>query len=280
MMPCVAEEEASVSKDVWRHPAMSDEVKVLLQAVQDAGDEILKVQNNGFFISTKSNNDIVTQADLLVNTILADQLLSYFPHDGWLSEETIDRPERLAAQRVWIVDPIDGTREFAKGIPEYAISVALVEGGMPILACVYNPAKGELFYAIKGKGAWVNGERMNCKGTTNSHLLLLGSRSEYARGEWTAFATLHTVKAVGSIAYKLALVASGQAHATFSLGPKNEWDIAAGTLLITEAGGEVTNKLGEKIKFNQKITTVNGIVASARENQSHVFSMLRNQDPL
>lgn len=255
---------------------MSDDAIFLLQAVQEAGKAILDLQQSGFSVTRKANNDLLTQADLLANDILKNHLTSQFPAYGWLSEESVDDSTRLACDRVWVVDPIDGTKEYALGIPEYAISVALVEKGMPILACVFNPASKELFHAVKGKGAWLNGKRIYCNQSTSDNLLLLASRSEYDRGEWDDFKKLHQIKIVGSIAYKLALIAAGYAHATFSLGPKNEWDIAAGVLLVLEAGGRVTDQQKHLFVFNQASVLVKGIVASSAQVNEQIFQMITN----
>jgi myo-inositol-1(or 4)-monophosphatase len=253
---------------------MDNEINTLLQAMRDAGDAILKLQKTDLSITKKSNNDMLTKADILSNDILKTRLKTSFPHDGWLSEECPDDMHRLSCKRVWVVDPIDGTKEYASGIFEYAISVALVEKGMPILSSVYNPARGELFYAVRGRGAWLNHKKIQCSISTAQPFLLLASRSEYQRGEWKDYQTLHRVKQVGSIAYKLGLIAAGKADATFSLGPKNEWDIAAGVLLVMEAGGMATNKRGEPFIFNRKTVLVDGIVASAAAIHSQIFDLI------
>ena len=223
---------------------MNKEEQVLLDAVREAGAAIAALQKTGFAVERKSNNDLVTQADLLANDMITKAIAKHFPHDGWLSEELADNPVRRHCKRVWVIDPIDGTIEYTKGLAEYAISVALVEEGVPILAVVFNPETNELFHAVKGRGAWLNQQRIVCDDMPTEKFVLLASRSEYKRGEWERFEQAHSVKPVGSIAYKLALVAAGKAHATFSLGPKNEWDIAAGVLLVIEAGGKATDKQG------------------------------------
>ena len=199
---------------------MDKEINVLLDAIRVAGASVLQLQNMGFTVERKANNDLVTQADLLVNEMITTIISSHFPKDGWLSEESCDNPERLTKQRVWVIDPIDGTIEFASGIPEYAISVALVEAGEPIVAAVFNPATNELFHAQKGRGVWLNEQPVKCDERPAKKLLLLASRSEYKRGEWQPYEMQHQVQPVGSIAYKLAMVAAGLAHATFSLAQK------------------------------------------------------------
>lgn len=257
---------------------MPKELSILLNAVQEAGAAILKLQKTGFTVAHKANKDIVTQADLLANDIIKTSLKQHFPEDGWLSEECVDDESRFKSNRVWIVDPIDGTRDYAQGLPEYAISVALVEKHTPTMAVVFNPATNELFHAIQHQGAWLNQQKIHC-GYAAEELFLLASRSEQARGEWDVFAKHTRVKAVGSIAYKLALVAAGRASATFSLGEKNEWDIAAGVLLVTESQGIVTDKLKNPILFNQKIPTVNGVVASTLSANEYVFSLIEDYSP-
>lgn len=252
----------------------NNELSTLLHAIQTAGIEVAALQKNGFTTTLKANNDPLTEADLLANHILKSQLLNRFPHDGWLSEETVDDANRLTCQRTWIVDPIDGTKEFVQGIPEFAISIALVENGLPVLAAVLNPMTQELFHAIKGQGAWLNNTRIHCHTSSPERLILLASRTEMADGSWHDFCKHHDVRAVGSIAYKLALIAAGVAHATFSLGPKNEWDIAAGTLLVQEAGGVVTDKFKNALLFNQPNVLVNSIVAASHGTNNTVHKII------
>lgn len=197
------------------------ELSALVNVVRKAGASILEVQKSGFVIEEKVNADIVTRADVLANDILKAELIGRFPDYGWLSEESSDNSARLLRNKVWVVDPIDGTREFATGVPEFAISAALVDHGEPVAACVYNPATDELFHALKNGGAWLNGRRIHCMPPVSlREIVVLASRSEYRRGEWDRFLSCCHVRPVGSIAYKLALVAAGAAHATFSLGRK------------------------------------------------------------
>ncbi len=253
---------------------MNNEASVLKKAVLAAGSAILQLQKTGFSVMRKENNDLLTQADLLANEILHKELLGAFPEDGWLSEESVDDVARLGAKRVWVVDPIDGTKEYARGVPQYSVSVALVENGIPILAAIFNPETNEYFSAIKGKGAWLWDEQIHCNEDVPARLTLLASHSECKRGEWDRFMPLHDVQQIGSIAYKLALIAAGKAHATFSLGPKSEWDIAAGVLLVQEAGGMVTDQAREPFIFNQQDIRVKGVVASSCAAYPVIFNMI------
>ena len=246
-------------------------LEVLKKYVHQAGQAIFQMAAEGFETAYKANEDPVTTADLKADSILRKGLTNDFPGTGWLSEETRDDFSRLDKKLVWIVDPIDGTKEFVSGIPEYAVSVALVEDGLPVLAAVYNPAAGELFAAASGQGAWLNQEVINSEHELTKKLILLASRSEIKRGEFKPFEPFAQIRPCGSIAYKLALVAAGRADATFSLGPKNEWDIAAGVLLVNESGGKANNLNGTPFIFNQRNTLVHGIVAAA----SHAVQPVR-----
>jgi myo-inositol-1(or 4)-monophosphatase len=248
-------------------------LEVLIAAVREAGCAVVEMRKQGVSVSTKMNNDVLTQADLLANQILKSRLSAAYPQDGWLSEESVDDVRRLQCKRAWVVDPIDGTREYIEGVPEYAVSVALVDSGVPVLACVYNPETDELFSAQHGAGTFLNGKRVQCKQSCQDQLVLLASRSECKRGEWERF-TGEEIKPIGSIAYKLALVAAGYADATFSLGPKSEWDIAAGVLLVSEAGGVVTDKTRHSFLFNQENVIVNGIIASSSHSARRVMAAI------
>ncbi len=242
-----------------------ESLEILKKYVQQAGQVIFQMAAEGFETAYKANEDPVTTADIKADTILKEGLTKYFPDTGWLSEETRDDYSRLDKKMVWVVDPIDGTKEFMSGIPEYAVSVALVEHGQPILSAIYNPAKEEMFTAASGQGAWLNEKVINAEHPLTEKPVLLASRSEIKRGEFESFEPFAQIRPCGSIAYKLALVAAGMADATFSLGPKNEWDIAAGVLLVSESGGNVTNKCGKPFVFNQRSTLIDGIVATTRD---------------
>ncbi len=254
------------------------EMDPILDVVREAGAAIVALQKKGFSIQRKSSHELVTEADLLANQLLKKKLSAAVPEAGWLSEECVDDKARLQKRCIWIVDPIDGTKEFIKGLPEFAISVALAEHGIPVLAVVYNPLTDQMFWAQQSQGAYLNGQAIRCQPSPREKLQLLASRSEVARGEWAAFTEHSEIKALGSIAYKLALVAAGLADATFSLGPKNEWDIAAGVLLVTEAGGIATNKFGEAYCFNREKTLVDGIVAATRATYAQVLALIQAVD--
>jgi len=217
----------------------------------------------------------VTEADLAADQLLREGLLELLPGSGWLSEETADTDARLGCEAVWIVDPIDGTREYVEGVPDFALSVALSVSGDPALAVLFNPARQDLFTALAGNGVWRNGEpisataRLDLDGAT-----LLASRTETKRGEFAAFAERMQVREVGSTAYKLALLAAGEADAYFTRKPRNEWDVAAGILLCREAGSRVTDLGGADHRFNRKDPLCRGVVASSPAIHDGIMAMI------
>ena len=241
----------------------SSRVELAREAALEAGRLVMGYYCDQYEIRDKGKDNPVTTADLAADRTLRQMLLEGAPGTGWLSEETVDSPERLEAEEVWVVDPIDGTKEFIQGVPEFAISIGLAVAGRITVAALYNPARDELFWAERGEGARLNGERIRV--TEQSEMegaLLIASRSEFARGEFESYAVSLQVTKVGSIAYELARVAAGLADLTWSLGPKNEWDIAAGVLLVEEAGGKATDPSGASFVFNRPNSEVPGILAS------------------
>jgi len=220
-------------------------------------------RDGGYEVGSKGRDNPVTSADLEADAALREHLRGAFPDYGWLSEETADNAERLSRRRVWIVDPLDGTKEFIKGLPEFVVAIALAEDGVPVLGVTYNPIKSELFWAARGTGCFL-GDRpvrvTDAAGLTGS--VVLASRSETARGEWSAYKDTIVARPIGSVAYKLALVAAGQADGTFTATPKSEWDIASGAALIAEAGGLMTDIHGHPIRFNRKHVKLDGFVAA------------------
>src|SRR5947199_988965 len=200
----------------------------------------------------KAGHDPVTEADRCVDVILRKELLRN--GEGWLSEESVDDLARLEASRVWVVDPLDGTREFVAGIPEFCVSIAMVEDGRPVAGGICNPATNEIFLGSLETGVAYNGESARAsQKTTLDGALVLASRSEVKRGEWKQFENSNfKIRPMGSVAYKLALVSAGLADVTFTLTPKNEWDVAAGAALVESAGGFVCTLDGQPLRCNNK----------------------------
>ncbi|MGB1252982.1 MAG: 3'(2'),5'-bisphosphate nucleotidase CysQ [Candidatus Promineifilaceae bacterium] len=233
-----------------------------IEIVQAAADVVMSYYQSSYDVKDKSPDNPVTEADFASDALLKERLLALLPEAGWLSEETTDDPVRLDKSLLWCVDPIDGTKEFIMGIPEFTISVALVEDGSPVLAVILNPATKELYHAAKGSGFSFNSSAMQASDRkTLNGARIDASRSERKRGEFEPFEADLTLRTMGSVAYKLARVAAGQCDATWSRGPKHEWDVCAGVLLVQEAGGVAVDLSNRPITFNQSHPKVNGIIA-------------------
>jgi myo-inositol-1(or 4)-monophosphatase len=212
----------------------------------------------------KGPGQVVTEADLEVDALLHDMLRDARPDYGWLSEERTDDRSRERCARVWVVDPIDGTRAFAEGVPQFAISVALVEQGLPLLGLVLNPATDECFEATRGGGAWLNEQPLRVSACTDlAAAELLASRTEMKRRHWPGVVPEATFTTIGSLAYKLALIASGRFDGLLSLRASHDWDIAAAQLMVGEAGGRMTDAAGRAIVLNRDTLRHAGLAVAA-----------------
>ncbi len=228
----------------------------------------------------KIGHDPVTEADRAVDTALRHELLR--EGEGWLSEETVDDFTRLDKTRVWVVDPLDGTREFVQGIPEFCISIAMVEKGRPVAGGICNPATDELIIGSLETGVTYNGKTAQpSQRETIDGALILASRSELKRGEWNQFQNSSaTIKPMGSVAYKLGLVAAGRADITFTLTPKNEWDVAAGAALVAASGGYVRTLDNHALTCNHKNPLLTGLIACGPKLKTPLLAMLREHLPV
>jgi myo-inositol-1(or 4)-monophosphatase len=239
-----------------------DELNTALRAAQEAGSIIRALFKGKFDVHEKSKNNPVTSADIAANHKIREIIQGKFPDDGWLSEEDKDDARRLQSSRVWIVDPIDGTKEFIEGVPQFAISIGFVEAGRPKVGVVYNPVENRLYQAAAGQGAQLNGERIFVSSRQNIQgALLLVSRSEPLR-KFQVFVDLCEIQSVGSIAFRLAKVAGGAGDGTLTFRNIHEWDVCAGALMVEEAGGKVIDGNGNALLFNGCDAKYHGIVAA------------------
>ena len=242
---------------------MPGELATAIDASKEAGRILLEYFKADYEIHDKGFRNPVTTADFASNKYLEERLRDTYPDDGWLSEETVDTPERLGKDRVWVVDPLDGTKEFIEGVPQFVVSVGLTEDGVPILGVLYNPITEELFAAEKGQGTTYNGERTQV--STKDALAdvdILNSRSETHRGYWEPYENhFRELVPIGSVAYKLGLAAAGKHDMFATLRPKNEWDVCAGDCLLREAGAELRSLDGSIMTYNKEaVTTRPGLV--------------------
>jgi myo-inositol-1(or 4)-monophosphatase len=206
----------------------------------------------------KAPGNPVCEIDLEVDAYLRDHLSRLDPEAGWLSEETLDASDRIERRRLWVVDPIDGTRDFLRGRSGWCVSVALVEERVPVIGVLAAPARGEHWTAEAGKGAWRNGERLHVSARTE----LSGARvpAELLPPE---DADLVAVPKPNSIALRIALVAAGEADLVATLKWGFEWDIAAAALIAAEAGARVSGALGQPLAFNTASGEAFGVLVTA-----------------
>lgn len=255
-----------------------DSEKEILQRIQSALESACSVLTRftagAIAAEYKAGHDPVTEADKSVDAVLHKELLRN--GEGWLSEESVDDFSRLNKRRVWVVDPLDGTREFVAGIPEFCVSVAFVENGQAVAGGICNPATNEIFLGSLNSGVTYNGTLARCTQRTGvKDTRILASRSEVTRGEWQQFADApFEIRPMGSVAYKLALVSAGLADATFTLVPKHEWDIAAGVALVQSAGGFVSTLESTLFRFNQEQPLVPGLIAGGCLLKQSLLSLL------
>lgn len=243
--------------------AWNYELDVLIDVIHEAGKEALRFVADGFETIQKPDRSPVTSADLAVNQVLQSRLESAFPQDGWLSEESPDGLDRLRKRRVWVVDPIDGTKAFIKGEPEFCISVALIEEGQPVVAGIFNPSTDELFAATQGEGLRLNDEPVVPSAAWKGrHPVVALNPWERRIGRFTSLEPSANNRPIRSIAWILALTATGRIAAVATLEPENEWDVAAGALLITEAGGTISDGRGHDLTFNRRVPRYSGIIAT------------------
>jgi myo-inositol-1(or 4)-monophosphatase len=222
----------------------------------------------------KAGHDPVTEADRAVDAVLRHNLLR--EGEGWLSEESVDDFSRISKQGVWVVDPLDGTREFVQGLPEFCVSIGFVENGCPVAGGIYNPATEETFLGSIDSGVTYNGKPSQpSQRNTLDGALVLASRSEIKRGEWKPFEnSAFKIRPMGSVAYKLALVSAGLADVTFTLTPKNEWDVVAGAALVQSAGGFVSTLEKTNLTANRRDPLLSGLLASGPFLKDQLLSLV------
>lgn len=241
-----------------------NDAQLLEDAVRRAGGLALDYYNSCAKAWTKQDGTPVTEADIAVDKLLRDTLCGARPDYGWLSEETADDDRRIACRRVWVVDPIDGTRTFVEHIDQWCVAAALVEDGRPILSCILRPVCGDFYTARSGKGAFLNGTRLavsDCTSLANARIM---ARSRALQDDkWQV--PLPPVKSqiINSLVLRLCKVADAGADAAIAFGCKSDWDLAPGDLVLSEAGGIATNKTGAPFIYNQRVTRQKGGVIAA-----------------
>jgi myo-inositol-1(or 4)-monophosphatase len=238
------------------------DLSLLEDAARKAGDLALTFFGGDPKTWFKDNKSPVSEADLAVDAFLAGEFQSARPDYGWLSEETADKPDRLECKRTFIVDPIDGTRAFLAGGDEWTVAVAVVEEGRPVAGVVYCPVREEMFTAVAGGGAFVNGARV--KVSRQESILgasLTGPHSISANKEVLG-AGFERSPNIRSLAYRIAIVAAGRVDVAAARAAASDWDLAAADLLVQEAGGRLTDFSGKGIRYNKPDTRHPALIAA------------------
>ncbi|MBL4906454.1 MAG: 3'(2'),5'-bisphosphate nucleotidase CysQ [Sneathiella sp.] len=258
----------------------SEEHAELVSSVKQAGKIALKYYKSDLKSWEKKPGDPVSEADIAIDTYLKEHLLSTHPDYGWLSEETVDDLSRLKKSRVWIIDPIDGTRSFIAGKPEFTVCAALVEDGRPVCAAVFNPVTEEFFEAMIGTGSYLNGTRLQCSDRNDlDGAKLLASRKAFEWHNWLEEAPNADFSHLNSIAYRMVVVASCDYDASLSLSAKSDWDIAAADLILSEAGGLSTTSKGNTLQYNQSNPLHETVISSGAALHPALMNMLKDFTP-
>ena len=234
----------------------------LTATVREAGALALKTFKGDLKHWTKAGDSPVSEADMAVDALLKARLM--MPGVGWLSEETEDNPARLETRRVWIADPIDGTRAYIAGFPDWTIAVGLVEDGRPLLGCVYAPVTDEMFFAQAGKGATCNGARISVADSPSLDGARLNGPKRAMDDLLKVEPKIEILPRIHSLALRFARVAQGQLDGAYAGGNSRDWDLAAADLLVHEAGGLLTSLAGEAVLYNRLEPVHVPLVAAGR----------------
>ena len=232
---------------------IASDLELIEQAALEAGELALQFKRDGQVRTwSKAGGSPVTNADLAVDALLKDRLIGARPDYGWLSEETADDPARLAARRVFVVDPIDGTIAYIKDRPFWAVSIAVVQDGQPIFGVLHAPALAEIYVAEAGQGARLNGAAIHVGSRTELEGSAVLSDAKMIRhASWPQpWPEDMRVESRNSVAYRMALAASGAFDAVLAMSSKCDWDLAAADLIVREAGGVSTDHLGRPFAYN------------------------------
>lgn len=248
----------------------------LAAAVSEGGALALRTFRGQIKSWIKDKTSPVSEADLAVDALLRERLTA-IRNVGWLSEETEDDPARLGEGEVWVVDPIDGTRAYLQGLADWAVSVALVSAGRPVVAALYAPVTDELFLSIAGRGATLNGAPIHASAGEQ----LAGAKFSGAKRRLASLAAfeprIETSPRIPSLALRLARVATGALDGTFAAPNSHDWDLAAADLLVHEAGGALTDLTGQSLIYNRPEPVHGALVAAGRSRHAVLLDLIRDR---
>lgn len=251
---------------------------VLLQdTVRDAGVLAQSMFRTELRKWTKGASSPVSEADIAVNDLLEARLRGATPDYGWLSEESADDATRLLRRLTWVVDPIDGTRNYLNGHDEWCVSVALVEDASPVLAAVYAPTTNEFFFAARGHGTRLNDKPVRATpGSALDFARVAGPKPLIERLK-PSLGDIKLHPRIGSLALRLCRVAHGGLDAAFAGGNSHDWDLAAADLIVQEADGRMSDLSGDPILYNRREVTHGVLVAAGRDRHASIVAHFRNR---
>ena len=230
--------------------ALAD-LALIREAALKAGDIAMGYFRKNPDVWYKGGRSPVTEADISVNTYLNEKLSAARPGYGWLSEENEDDRAQRRQDRVFVVDPIDGTRAFVNGEDVWCVSIAVVEAGVPLAGVLVCPARGEVFEAAEGAGATKNGEKITVSGAESARIVSM-PQTVYRHLPESFAGTIKRAPHIPSLAYRVAMVADGRLDATLVKPGSHDWDLAAADLILRKAGGALLDREGKPVRYNKK----------------------------
>jgi myo-inositol-1(or 4)-monophosphatase len=253
----------------------NSDAALLNDAVREAGALAHTLFRQGIRNWRKDDGSVVSEADIKVDALLKGNLQAARPAYGWLSEETADSEARLQCERIWIVDPIDGTRSFVSGGSEWCVAAALIARGRPVASAIYKPVTEEFYAAVAGEGAELNGSKIKVKdGNGLERARIIGNKTSLAKLAGQGITPW--IASDIPLQLRLAYVACGLADGALSMGYKNDWDLAAGDLLVHEAGGRTTTTRGNGMAFNRPQAWQDGLAAAGPRRHATIIGALRD----
>lgn len=243
-------------------PAQADDLALLLEAAAEAGAIAMRYFRKSPEVWMKNGRSPVSEADYAADTFLRETLMAARPDYGWLSEETVDTPARHQAQRLFVVDPIDGTRGFLDGGNEWCVSVAVVEAGRPVVGVLQAPARKERFWAVSGEGAFLDGARLRVV-EPGQPPQLAGPKPMVDRFGKIWPGGVSRVAYIPSLAYRIAMISAGRLDATFVKPSAHDWDLAAADLILEQAGGRIADVAHKRPIYGAQITSHGALAAGS-----------------
>ena len=271
---------AGADLEVTDDTSLAKDARLLQEAVREAGELARSMFGPDLRKWTKGASSPVSEADIAANDLLENRLRKATPGYGWLSEESVDDEARLGRTRVWIVDPIDGTRSYLAGRDDWSVSVALVQEAVPILAAVFAPASGEFFFAARGQGTTLNGVAVSATSGTELDFSRIAGPKPLVEKLAPPSERVELHPRIGSLALRLCRVAHGALDAAFAGGQSRDWDLAAAHLIVQEANGNMTALSGDPILYNRRDVTHGTLVAAGRDRHASIVTHFRTTSQL